>query len=42
LRAVELPDVIAPPALGADTDDVLEEAGISAAARAELRSEGIV
>jgi crotonobetainyl-CoA:carnitine CoA-transferase CaiB-like acyl-CoA transferase len=35
-------DVHAAPALGADTDEVLESAGIDAEARARLREAGVI
>ena len=35
-------DIHAAPALGVDTDDVLESAGIDAVARADLRARGVI
>jgi alpha-methylacyl-CoA racemase len=42
LRVVALPDVHVAPALGADTDAVLEEAGIGQTSRADLRARGVL
>lgn len=42
LQTIDLPALADAPALGADTDAVLEDAGIDASARAGLREKGIV